>query len=1029
MWRLFLLISLFAFPTSSRAAPAASEKTCGYQSCHPVKEGFINVHLVPHTHDDVGWLKTLDQYYYGSRTQTQNAGVQYIIESVIDALAKDPNRRFIYVETAFFWKWWIKQHDTVKAQVRRFVNSGRLEFISGGWSMNDEAATHYQSIIDQMAWGLRKLNDSFGECGRPKMGWQIDPFGHSREMASIFAQLGFDGVLLGRIDYQDKHFRLASKTPEMVWKSSQSLGESSNIFTGVLYNIYIAPSGFCFDILCSDDPIIDDKDSYDYNVDKRVDQFFAHLDNMTKVYETHNLIITMGDDFNYQVAEKWFKNLDKLIYYANLRQKTGSKYNLIYSTPSCYVKAIHEESTKTNKKWLVKTDDFFPYASDPHAYWTGYFTSRPTLKRFEREGNNYLQVCKQLYALADLGPEDRVDLNVMREAMGVMQHHDAVSGTEKEHVAHDYARLLSRGFDECHIITNAALSQIVTQKTNRADKIPPQPARIEFNTCPLLNVSQCELTESKDPFVVTVYNPLSRPVTKFVRLPVTGTSYSVKGPDGEQLQTQLIPIATAILTIPGRDSKATAELIFRAKDLPPLGFKSYYVERVAGNTVSQHQMERDSKGDTQFEIDRSTGLISHIYMNGRDIPLDQNFLYYEGYVGNNEIFPNRSSGAYIFRPTGAAQVASDSAKVTIFKGSLVNEVHQVFNDWISQIVRVYADESYIEFDWLVGPIPIIPGQNGKEVITRFTTPLKTSSQFYTDSNGREMLKRVRNTRPTWKLQLEEPVAGNYYPVTSKIVITDGDLELAVLTDRAQGGTSLEDGEVELMVHRACMHDDAFGVGEALLEEAFNRGLVARGSHYVVLGSRNTSNPDGRTVAAQERDLAQQKLLSAWTFISKTQGLTFKEYNAKYRMEFSGLKKSLPDNVQILTLEPWFGYTFLLRLEHVLESKEDPNLSEPVTVNLNDIFTPFQITTIKETTLGGNQWLSDNHRLHFETAGKLEDLLREEGAFDDTKSTEESTHTKRATIIDASEDVDNLKIKLTPMQIRTFIIEIKVNSAS
>lgn len=57
------------------------------------------------------------------------------------------------------------------------------------------------------------------------MGWQIDPFGHSREMASIFAQLGFDGVLLGRIDYQDKDFRMSTKTPEFVWRGSQSLGK------------------------------------------------------------------------------------------------------------------------------------------------------------------------------------------------------------------------------------------------------------------------------------------------------------------------------------------------------------------------------------------------------------------------------------------------------------------------------------------------------------------------------------------------------------------------------------------------------------------------------------------------------------------------------------------------------------------------------------------------------------------------------------------------------------------------------------
>lgn len=40
----------------------------------------------------------------------------------------------------------------------------------------------------------------------------------------------------------------------------------------------------------------------------------------------------------------------------------------------------------------LKTDDFFPYADGPHQFWTGYFTSRPALKRYERLSSNFLQV-------------------------------------------------------------------------------------------------------------------------------------------------------------------------------------------------------------------------------------------------------------------------------------------------------------------------------------------------------------------------------------------------------------------------------------------------------------------------------------------------------------------------------------------------------------------------------------------------------------------------------------------------------------
>ena len=47
----------------------------------------------------------------------------------------------------------------------------------------------------------RFLNETFSY--RPRVGWQIDPFGHSSTQASLLAgYLGFDGLFFGRSDYQ-----------------------------------------------------------------------------------------------------------------------------------------------------------------------------------------------------------------------------------------------------------------------------------------------------------------------------------------------------------------------------------------------------------------------------------------------------------------------------------------------------------------------------------------------------------------------------------------------------------------------------------------------------------------------------------------------------------------------------------------------------------------------------------------------------------------------------------------------------------
>jgi alpha-mannosidase len=49
--------------------------------------------------------------------------------------------------------------------------------------MHDEAATHYIDMIDQTTLGHRFIKDEFGII--PRIGWQIDPFGHSAVQAYL----------------------------------------------------------------------------------------------------------------------------------------------------------------------------------------------------------------------------------------------------------------------------------------------------------------------------------------------------------------------------------------------------------------------------------------------------------------------------------------------------------------------------------------------------------------------------------------------------------------------------------------------------------------------------------------------------------------------------------------------------------------------------------------------------------------------------------------------------------------------------
>ncbi|XP_023312846.1 lysosomal alpha-mannosidase-like, partial [Anoplophora glabripennis] len=128
--------------------------------------------------------------------------------------------------------------------------------------------------------------------------------------------------------------------------------------------------------------------------------------------------------------------------------------------------------------------------------------------------------------MRNLENENKYEENVrsLREVMGTMQHHDAITGTEKEHVAADYTRMLTKAIRETESHLGKVLGNLL-KKDDVTDDIT-----LPVSSCLLANISSCE-NALKDKYMVTVYNPLSRYVTYYVRLPAKNGAYNITGPD------------------------------------------------------------------------------------------------------------------------------------------------------------------------------------------------------------------------------------------------------------------------------------------------------------------------------------------------------------------------------------------------------------------------------------------------------------------------------------------------------------------
>ena len=420
----------------------------------------ITVHIIPHSHTDPGWLNTYDMYY--------GRDVKPILNSVIKEMEARPNRTFAWSETCFFARWYGEQSARRRAAVQRMVASGQLEFVGAGWVQHDEALPTVSGMLESMAEGHAWLLSTFGV--RPSVGWQLDPFGHSAASTALLGRMGLGSVVINRINYNLKNRWRSARHLEFAWAGVAPSLRWGGVLTHVLHTHYSTPKGLDFEGYTRPD------------VRASAAKLRAVVQQRAEAYRTRELMVLVGDDFRWHKANPLYTAWEALLEELN-GARGHQSIRAVLSTPSRYFAALAAARPSLKTPLPAFTGDLLPYADNRESFWTGFYASRPTIKRLVRTAEAAVISAQLLYMLAKarltsdrqrLGkeaPRSVHDQHLVaswfetlvrcRRSVAIVQHHDAITGTMRSNVLADYLAMLRDAQSRALVVAAAAAARLL----------------------------------------------------------------------------------------------------------------------------------------------------------------------------------------------------------------------------------------------------------------------------------------------------------------------------------------------------------------------------------------------------------------------------------------------------------------------------------------------------------------------------------------------------------------------------------------
>jgi alpha-mannosidase len=489
--------------------------------------------MVSHFHYDPVWWSTQGQFTESriflpdadgglpdSRTAFE------LVRLHLDEARRDPDYKFVLAEIDYL-KPHFDAHPEDRADLLAFIRAGRVEIVGGSYNEPNTNLTCAESTIRNAVFGLGFQREVLG--ADPTTAWMLDAFGHDPSYPGLMAAAGLTESAWARGPFHqwgpqgtvgdNRRMQFAS---EFEWLSPDGGG----LLTSYMANHYGA--GWVTHGAAS--------------LAEAERAALKQFRQLAPVAATRNVLLPVGAD--HVIPSRWA---------TGIHRDWNARYvwpRFVTAVPSEFFAAVRKDAAERDV-WIT------PQTRDMNPVYTGKDVSYIDTKLAQRAAETAVGDGERLATLAWLAgasyPAAVLD-NAWRQLV-FGAHHDAITGTEGDQV---YLDLLG-GWRQAYEHGDAARREAAAYLAGLAATAAVGGADAGGHAAR----------------AVVVFNTLSRPRSGHARIvldfPDPGASWAeLRDSAGDP-----VPALAEAVTRREDGTLASLTLAFRARDVPPLGYRTY----------------------------------------------------------------------------------------------------------------------------------------------------------------------------------------------------------------------------------------------------------------------------------------------------------------------------------------------------------------------------------------------------------------------------------------------------------------------